>query len=425
MSDDQKPSNLFDGLLKITLHRADITKVNNEKHENEPKDYFVVITVYDSKKTKVVHFESNIQKDTSKPVWDEEFQRLVICEGPLTLNFYLLEKRFIDTVEMGTGSVVIGVNESGPGEAKFKGTFEEGVFYYSIHYTQNISPLPMHTEETNCKPNEFLQMIHPKYDTFKYEDVAAALDTGDIILFHGVSSHSKLEEVLSASYWSHSCILVRNPSEQLKEAYNVQQYYPIAESAGSPLDVTDPIHNIYVFESDYFTIDLRTGGGVQLVPLKCWLIKYEEKCRDSYTIIRRLKLPERIKHLNLEKLEKFMHENVKKKFETLVRQSSKSIWKKNHKEDLSSFFCSELVAATLRSMELLAPKVNVSNFTPNDFDKVSYQTFRIVHKGEDFELEKGALMDPFRIIFNESKHNNSGVVLDVLCSDALPPKNET
>jgi len=132
--------------------------------------------------------------------------------------------------------------------------------------------------------------------------------------------------------------LVRNPSEQLKAAYNVQQYYTIAELAGSPLDVTDPINDIYVFESDYFTIDLRAGGGVQLVPLKCWLIKYEEKYDDSYIIIRRLKLPERKKNLNHENLEKFMLDNVSKKYETHVRQSSTSIWKKNHKKDLSTFF---------------------------------------------------------------------------------------
>jgi len=77
-------------------------------------------------------------------------------------------------------------------------------------------------------------------------------------------------------------------------------------------------------------------------------------------------------------------------------------------------------------MEMLPLKFNCSNTTPNDFDKVSYQeSLHIIEKGDDFVLEKGAtLMDPFRIIFNETKHSNTGVVLDVLLCSALPPKNE-
>lgn len=42
-----------------------------------------------------------------------------------------------------------------------------------------------------------------KLDSVKYNEVKDQLKTGDLILFHGMSNSSKLNEILSGSEWSH------------------------------------------------------------------------------------------------------------------------------------------------------------------------------------------------------------------------------
>jgi hypothetical protein len=84
-----------------------------------------------------------------------------------------------------------------------------------------------------------------------------------------------------------------------------------------------------------------------------------------------------------------------------------SVAKKNKDEDLSSVFCSELVAATLKSMDLYHPEENSTNVTPKDFYSLTYQKrIHILHRDkEDFPLEKGASFDPeYRIILNEENY---------------------
>jgi len=252
------------------------------------------------------------------------------------------------------------------------------------------------------------KFLRPKYHIYKYDDVVEHIHTGDIILFHGIEAHSKLIESGCLSYWSHAAIIIRNPSNEVKEIFGVKDYHSIAESAGTPIE-SDTKHDVYVLESDYMTIDLRRGGGCQLVPLKAWLIDYESYYKRMYCVVRRLVLPGRqpSDSLNFPNLENWLKETSLKTYKTSKRQCVNAVVKRNKVEDLDSIFCSELVAATLKSMDMIKQEVNCTNVTPKDFDKVTYQQRRhINHFGkDDFELERGgSLMEPFRIVFNLAKY---------------------
>jgi len=94
---------------------------------------------------------------------------------------------------------------------------------------------------------------------------------------------------------------------------------------------------------------------------------------------------------------------------------------------LSSLFCSELVAETLKSLGIVPQSVNASNITPKDFDQLTYdERLHFRHYGQgDFALEKGSsFLEPFRIVFDPAKHVNSNVEIDVLQTNSLPPKHE-
>jgi len=193
----------------------------------------------------------------------------------------------------------------------------------------------------------------------------------------------------------------------LEELFRVKDYHSIAESAGSPIE-EDPKHDVYVLESDYLTLDQRRGGGCQLVPLKSWLIDYESYYKRVHLIIRRLVFPGRQPSdlINFPNLEKFLIETSSKTYKTSKRQMANAVVKLNRSEDLSSVFCSELVAATLKSMEMVKSDLNCTNITPKDFDRMTYQhRLHVNHSGkDDFEVVKGYLMEPFRLVFNMAKY---------------------
>lgn len=87
----------------------------------------------------------------------------------------------------------------------------------------------------------------------------------------------------------------------------------MAKTEGCPIE-DQPKHDIYLYESDYDTVDKRPGGGtqvtsmilvalrfVQLVPLKYWLFDYERLySHKMFAVIRRLILPGRTRNNSLD-----------------------------------------------------------------------------------------------------------------------------
>jgi len=193
-----------------------------------------------------------------------------------------------------------------------------------------------------------------KPETMGYEEAVNVLNTGDILIFRGDGLFSKWIMRVTWSPFSHAAFVVKDPTPALKSTFNC----------------TDPNERLWVWESDTVTFDERKGGGVQLVPLRKWLeIGIEDTKVDGNCFIRRLKNyhTDRSDWSKLYELECFMLSMKGLKYEVNKAQLLSSVTKANRTEDLSSVFCSELVAASLKVMNVLTQEVNSSNCTPADF----------------------------------------------------------
>lgn len=176
-----------------------------------------------------------------------------------------------------------------------------------------------------------------------YRELRNELDTGDIVLFSGKGHLSAGIKWFTGSGWSHVGMVLRKPADDM----------------------------IFLWESTTLSNlrdveDGRAKRGVQLVLLSQRLQTY-----DGDIAIRRLIDVDRAAFK--EPLEEFRGEVRDRPYEKsrldLVRSAYTS-WFDAGREDLSSLFCSELVAETYQRMGLLhePPQGKASdNYCPRDF----------------------------------------------------------
>jgi len=173
----------------------------------------------------------------------------------------------------------------------------------------------------------------------RYQDNREKLKTGDIVLFGGKGKISSIIKYLTRSKWSHVGIVYR-PSSDLVLLW---------ESTN-----TDSIEDI---ESG------KARKGVQLIPLSTRIKEY-----DGIVSVRFLSTT--ITGEMLHKLQTFRNEVRGRLYESSLLELIKSvydgIWGANE-EDLSSLFCSELVAESWQRMALLPEDSPSNEFTPKDF----------------------------------------------------------
>lgn len=181
----------------------------------------------------------------------------------------------------------------------------------------------------------------------KYQDIRSQLKTGDILLFSGKGGISDGIKFFTLSNWSHVGMIYRFD------------------------DPLDPLGSIFCWESTTLSdiSDADTGKltkGVQRVELSERL----EKCfAKGYQIsIRQLSKPLTIDMIT--RLNAFRHEVSGRPYEKskieLIKSAYDGIFGKNN-EDLSSLFCSELVAEAYQHMGLLSESRSSNEFTPKDF----------------------------------------------------------
>lgn len=187
----------------------------------------------------------------------------------------------------------------------------------------------------------------PRRYIVKYQDIRSQLKTGDVLLFSGKSGISEGIKFFTLSKWSHVGMIYKFESDD------------------------DPKGSIFCWESTTLSnlADADTGKltqGVQRVELSERL----ERCFASgYEIsVRPLSKPlssDMIKTLNA-----FRHEVSGRPYEKskldLLRAAYDGPFGGN-KEDLSSLFCSELVAEAYQRMKLLAEDKPSNEYTPKDF----------------------------------------------------------
>lgn len=181
----------------------------------------------------------------------------------------------------------------------------------------------------------------------KYEDIRNQLKTGDILLFSGKSGISEGIKFFTVSKWSHVGMVYRFD------------------------DPRDAKGSIFCWESTTLSNleDADTGKltkGVQRVELserleRCFSSGYEISVRPLSKAL----TDDMIKALNY-----FRHEVSGRPYELDKIQLLKSAYDKifgENKEDLSSLFCSELVAEAYQRMGLLTEKTPSNEYTPKDF----------------------------------------------------------
>ena len=181
----------------------------------------------------------------------------------------------------------------------------------------------------------------------KYKDMRDQLKTGDIILFSGKGGISDGIKFFTVSKWSHVGMIYR---------------------LDNPLD---PESSMFCWESTTLSDikDADTGKltkGVQRVELSERL----ERCFSKGYEISVRPLSETLTDDMILALNNFRHKVSGRPYEKdkieLLKAAYEGILGDN-KEDLSSLFCSELLAEAYQNMGLLTEKVPSNEYTPNDF----------------------------------------------------------
>jgi len=177
-----------------------------------------------------------------------------------------------------------------------------------------------------------------------YEDVRSKLDTGDIVLFSGKGLVSMGLKIGALCSWSHVAMVVRVKEPDVALLY---QSTPVCKA------------------KDFFDGILKNG--VQVNVLSEAVNGYNGKVAIRHLAV------DRTTEM-LDGLSRFRQKVKDRPYEEHIIQMVKAVWDGplgHVEEDLSSLFCSELVAEAYQSMGLLpaseAGGKPATEFTPKNF----------------------------------------------------------
>lgn len=201
-------------------------------------------------------------------------------------------------------------------------------------------------------------MTHHWTNFTPYDDIRNSLKTGDIVLFSGRGLASWLIQQATRSKWSHVGMVVRLPEYDMVLLWESTLLSGVADVEAK-----------------------KILGGVQLTPLSARIASYQ-----GDVAVRRLNV-----ELTMEDIEA-VHALRREIKGRPYERDPVQFWRSaldvpgtqlaaNAREDLSSVFCSEMVAAAFMRMKLLPDDAPSNEFTPRDFG-----TGNLV----DMELLRGA-----------------------------------
>ena len=191
---------------------------------------------------------------------------------------------------------------------------------------------------------------------------------------------SRITTLSSRSPWTHTGLIVKNPSDRVKTLYGLATHAELmsilAKKIQSATHTDDERatrnraiasieqelnEELYVFEA--------VRPVVALTPLCTWMAAKEENMSYKVVVCRRLKMYEgRAKViLDMEALEDLMVELHGTPFALKAQSMVKANYQLNRERFKDSIFCSELVAEAYQRVGLLTEKRLSSNFTPKDF----------------------------------------------------------
>lgn len=181
-----------------------------------------------------------------------------------------------------------------------------------------------------------------------YDDIRDSLQTGDLILFSGKGPISTGIKLFTASKWSHIGMVIS----------------------------IDGWDSMLLWESTSLSkikdaIDGKAKQGVQTVLLSDRINGYEGDIALRRLIVKRT--PEMVTTMREFRKSVKNRPYEESKIE-LIKSAYDSIFGSNNEEDLSSLFCSELVAEMYQRMGLLSEEKLSNEYTPSDFgDKKNIQ----------------------------------------------------
>lgn len=173
-----------------------------------------------------------------------------------------------------------------------------------------------------------------------YENIRSKLKTGDIVLFSGKGGISTGIKWFTQSKWSHVGMVLRLP-----------------EWDAVLLWESTTLNSIADVESG------KERKGVQLVPLSERIRKYSGE--TSIRLLSVERTPDMLKDLSLLRAEIKGRPYEEDKVE-LIKAAYDGPFGAN-REDLSSLFCSEMVAEAYQRMGLLGEDMPANEYTPKDF----------------------------------------------------------
>eukprot|EP01103_Thecamoeba_quadrilineata_P016949 TRINITY_DN583_c0_g1_i1.p1 TRINITY_DN583_c0_g1~~TRINITY_DN583_c0_g1_i1.p1 ORF type:complete len:592 (+),score=121.00 TRINITY_DN583_c0_g1_i1:55-1830(+) len=206
------------------------------------------------------------------------------------------------------------------------------------------------------------------------DDAEDDFNTGDILLCRGTEHLSHIIRKGTMSTWSHICLLIKDPGEDIKALYGVS---PTIK------------HKVFVFECDTETVNQKIGGGTQMIPLYQWLSdRVKEYGPEVLVVWRKLLISTPLPtEQNRSEWNSFLRNCSDKIYEPNKHVLLKSAFKWNSSEDDNSFFCSKLVAAAYQTLGLLPRQAKLtSNYVPRDFSSQRFD-------GNDIELLSEARLE--------------------------------
>ena len=191
-------------------------------------------------------------------------------------------------------------------------------------------------------------------ETMKYSEIRESLKTGDLVLFSGKGRISGMIRWFTGSIWSHIGMVIRSKEFDMLLLWE-----------------STTLSKIKDIQSN------TAKQGVQLVALSERINTY-----DGVIGIRRLENV-CVDPLRMKALKKLRTELKDRPYEESKIELLKSAYDGplgHNEEDLSSIFCSEMVAEAYQRMGLLSEDVPSNEYTPAGF-------------GRDLKLEDGSLSE--------------------------------
>jgi hypothetical protein len=173
-----------------------------------------------------------------------------------------------------------------------------------------------------------------------YMDIRDRIDTGDLVLFSGKGGVSAGIKWFTRSSWSHVGMALRLPEWDMVLLWE-----------------STVINNVKDVEEG------RVLQGVQLTPLSERLARYDGDVAIRHLEVERTPaMASALRQLR----EQFRGRPYEGKHIELLKSAYDGPFGRNH-EDLSSLFCSEMVAEAYQAMDLLPPRPASNEYTPRDF----------------------------------------------------------